>query len=123
MTDFDRWWLDTLGPLANADAAYTHAKMAWQAATLANRKKGTMEFKKWWLSQPLDIRKMGPSMAAVEASWRAAWEAATAAERERCAKVCEEQFWDDPVFTQEKVAHDGTIRHCAAAIRARGGQK
>ena len=37
MTEFDRWWLDTLGPLANADAAYAHAKMAWEAAILAER--------------------------------------------------------------------------------------
>ncbi len=69
MTDFDRWWLDTLGPLANADAAYTHAKMAWEAAT--------------------------------------------AAEREACARVCEARYMGD------NNREDVEARACAAAIRAR----
>jgi hypothetical protein len=45
-----------------------------------------MTFREWWLSQPEDIRRMGPSMTAIES----AFEAGRRIEREACAKLCDE---------------------------------
>jgi hypothetical protein len=46
----------------------------------------------------------------------AAWEAATAAERERCAKVCEGFYQAGPADLPNFVANSMAIK-CAAAIR------
>lgn len=70
-----------------------------------------MTFEEWWMSQPLDIRKMGPSMAAVEA----AWNAGIKAEREACAKACE----DVDLHSGDHLKNSDPRVTCAAAIRSR----
>ena len=43
------------------------------------------------------------------------WQAATLAERERCAKVCESERLDDSNYDSDK-AYNFAIRHCTDAI-------
>lgn len=65
--------------------------------------------------QPNDVMRAAYDVA------RAAWEAATKAERDECAKVCEyrtEQSSDHPVLAALAEGAKG----CAAAIRARDGE-
>ena len=75
-----------------------------------------MTFEEW-----ADERFMG-SMEKVFAKY--AWEAAQAAEREACAKVCDSASddysvgWDENGSRESKIASDAA-RDCAAAIRAR----
>ena len=69
-----------------------------------------MTFEEWWLSQPLDIRKMGPTMVDV----KAAWDAATKVERDRCAQVCESFGGNGQGYID-----DDWARMCAAAVRER----
>jgi hypothetical protein len=70
--------------------------------------KTDMTFEEWWASEERDRDWYLPLIA------EAAWNAATAAERERCAKVCEQQL-DEPASTNWNLA----VKCSAAAIRAR----
>lgn len=74
-----------------------------------------MTFEQWWLSQPLDIRKMGPSMSAIEA----AFNAGIKAEREACAKVCEATISCASEDALGESYAQGAF-DCEQAIRARG---
>ena len=53
-----------------------------------------------------------------EAMARAAWEAATAQEREACAEVCDAEFWN--ATKRDGDAAGVAAGNCAAEIRARG---
>lgn len=71
----------------------------------------------WWPARaPFALRSLHPAPPAppVAESNRDAVERAVAAEREACAKVCEEEMGGDDEFIAGCDA-------CAAAIRARGG--
>lgn len=48
---------------------------------------------------------------------QAAFEAGAAAEREECAKLCDER---ELMYSQDKMYWDDAAHECAAAIRARG---
>ena len=70
-----------------------------------------MTFEEWWVDRHGINWKAYYTDSAKEAA-EEAWEAATLAERESCAKVCEdhaEDAWD----------HEGGSLWCADAIRAR----
>lgn len=73
-----------------------------------------MTFKEWW-----DSTNVG---TAIEFA-KAAWEAATKAEREACAKACEAEAVD-AAATNEQTDHayNTALTHAAAAIRARSNQ-
>lgn len=50
--------------------------------------------------------------------WQAATAQATAIERERCAKVCEdEKLTEDDLQCETDQAYQMAVRHCAEAIR------
>lgn len=49
-------------------------------------------FESWTLVNQNRIVRMRYSHDVAQDAWHAAWALATAAERERCAKVCEVQF-------------------------------
>lgn len=71
-----------------------------------------MTFEEWW-NQASDSWQNAHS--ASRDHYRLAWEAATAAERERCAKVCEALGGTDgDDFDYEQ----GAALRCADAIRA-----
>lgn len=69
-----------------------------------------MDFQKWWAQQGhglwRDDKAITPQVA------RAAWAAATEAERERCAKLCEEIAREKTPLAAALGADD-----CATAIR------
>lgn len=50
---------------------------------------------------------------------RSCWEAATAAEREACAKVCEQYADDHSGTSNDRHGEEFAAFNCAAAIRAR----
>ena len=67
-----------------------------------------MTFDEWAKSRPLgEPNSHGYLMA------KAAWQAATRAEREECAKVCDSRYLGD------NNREDLEAKRCAAAIRAR----
>lgn len=83
-----------------------------------------MTFDRWWPTYEKKFhRKYGFEDGDQEKHARAAWDAAVRAERERCAKLCEEVVthpaghgghWEG--YGPVKAPRDG--RACAAAIRA-----
>jgi hypothetical protein len=65
------------------------------------------DFNEWWNA---DIIRSSPFRRGSPKYWGwAAWQAAAKAEREACAKVCDD-LWQE----------DGTAYQCREAIRARG---
>lgn len=62
-------------------------------------------------------------LCSVEKFFKAAYEAGAAAERESCAKMCDETRWSGYVPPEDGAAatyYDDAATNCAAAIRARG---
>ena len=71
----------------------------------------------WWMSDegksPKAVERNGEGYKLMQAqicwsAWQPAWQAATRAEREECAKVCDNE-----------ASVEGIAPKCAAAIRAR----
>jgi hypothetical protein len=52
--------------------------------------------------------------------YQAATERAAKQEREECAKLCEQEVVEE--LTDGDLAYNTATRHCAAAIRAKGGE-
>ena len=76
-------------------------------------------FDEWWHSDQHDI-EVFPSDAPALVAWKlaeASWLAATAAEREGCAK----HVTDTWISEADTLEHGGIRGAVAAAIRARGG--
>lgn len=75
-----------------------------------------MTFYQWFSGDPV-LWKLDRDVLAQEA-----WEAATVAERERCAKVCEEEHVGESLtdndLSDEDLAYNSALVHAAAAIRA-----
>lgn len=68
-----------------------------------------MDFDKWWAQQPKDPTKpITPRMA---------WDAATKAEREACAKLCDEL--PAPPGTTSFSSYEVATMDCGEAIRMR----
>jgi hypothetical protein len=79
----------------------------------------TEEFNKWWDNDLLT--ENNPYVDGTPAFW--AWEgwcAAVKAEREACAKVCEELVPDMSRTASEASVWDVATFDCAGAIRSRG---
>jgi hypothetical protein len=79
----------------------------------------TDDFNKWWNDNV--FTKNNPYTNDTPAFWAwEGWHAAIAAEREACAKVCDEKFAAE--YATGKVDHNeiGWTQACAIAIRARG---
>jgi hypothetical protein len=77
-----------------------------------------MTFEEWWETEGRKWEPSGQSNVA----WMA-WEAATTAERERCAKVCEDvsdefQLNEGKKYAELKTDAESGALHCAARIRA-----
>ena len=73
-----------------------------------------------WRKEYHPMALMNEAMA--EAAWIAAYGEAVQAEREQCAKVCEELLAPDIYSDTDKSMWDVTCMDCAEAIRARGEQ-
>ena len=71
-----------------------------------------------WRKEYHPMALMNEAMA--EAAWIAAYGEAMLAEREACAKVCDELPAPDIYSHTDKSMWDVTCMDCAAAIRARG---
>ena len=69
-----------------------------------------MTFDEWFQS------KQGEAYESMYAFAKAAWKAATLAEREECAKLCESRYMGD------NNREDMEARRCATAIRARSNE-
>lgn len=76
-----------------------------------------MTFDEWWQQEPVS------DFSGVQASHvEAAWNAAVLAEREACAKVCEELEMSEDMLKKNQdttVGWEGGSFDCADAIRAR----
>jgi len=79
----------------------------------------TEDFNKWWDSEGIAEDNSYREGSPVFWAWEG-WQAAMKAEREACAKVCDDL--PVPPYVSDNDAHiwDLTCVDCAAAIRARG---
>jgi len=76
-----------------------------------------MTFDEWWTAICEELWRMDGRESADFA--RAAWNAATKAERERCAELCDALPANDPKGAWFNDDMSAGARECAAAIRAR----
>jgi hypothetical protein len=80
----------------------------------------TEDFNKWWDSDGLVEDNPYGRDTPVFWAWEG-WQAAVKAEREECAKVCEERKLPRlPDSSEFDHLYNQAVSHCAKAIRARG---
>lgn len=88
----------------------TDTRAAFEAATKGERV----------LNRKSDATDAEYAYHSVEFAWQM-WQAAIKAEREACAKVCEDMGGTMSMFanTSDARMHNNAVRGCAAAVRAR----